>query len=54
VITFIIGLFIGGLMGFMFASILVMSKDESGYCGKKDFPVRFRVRGAHLARSVLR
>jgi len=44
-ITFVIGLFIGAFMGLIFTSILVMSRDESEFPGKKDIPVRFRIRG---------
>jgi hypothetical protein len=47
-ITFLIGLFIGAFIGLVFTSILAMSRDESEYCGKKDIPLRFRVRDSSV------
>jgi hypothetical protein len=53
-IVFIIGLCIGGFAGIIFTAILVMSRDDSESCAKKDIPVRFRVRGNPWVGSVLR
>jgi len=50
-IPFVIGLFIGGFFGFIFASILGMSRDGDEYARRKQYG-RDLISGADFVRGV--
>ena len=41
-LTFVVGLFIGGALGIMFTSLLVLSRSESKFFSKKDTSVSLK------------